>query len=534
MLLFREKSHSDLFFGTALIIFIMAGGYLLYSYGEKRLSILEQQKQMFIVKLTEYPARKITGYSFRAKIVAACNNEVVSEPRGSLLLYFRSDSLEQEWLPGDILVLRLTPIPVKNNGNPCEFDYKRYLEGQGIRYSGFFTIEDLMEHITPKHRSLREISRVMARKMTDLYAEAGLHNDALGLVTALTLGEKEMLDKDILTSFSRMGAMHIMAVSGLHVGMISLFMSYLLFFLRRKMPGLRVLVIVCVLWAFAFITGLSPSVLRATIMFSFLQAGTLMNRPANSMNILLASAFMLIVARPAVLFEAGFQLSYLAVAFIIIFYQPLRRALNSKNKFLNYIWQIAAISLVAQAGTLALTIRLFNIFPLLFLITNMVVIPITFAVLFLSFLLVMISALVPVSTLIVRILEFLSHLTLDFMKLASSLPFGVIDNIGLTVLESFLLTIAIALLLTSLLRVARITLKPFLIVASLMIACGIYKNFVESCKEGPVVYNIKGKALNAYQAGRYLILYSDSGAIPAEVKKHASTRGLKIEVIPHK
>jgi competence protein ComEC len=322
-----------------------------------------------------------------------------------------------------------------------------------------------------------------------------------------------------------------MAVSGLHVGMISLGLSFLLFFLRGRLKVLKVLIIMSALWGFAFITGMSPSVLRATIMFTFLQAGTLMHRPASGMNTLLASAFILTAARPAVIFEAGFQLSYLAVAFIILFYERLYRVVRFKKKIPDYLWQMTAVSLVAQAGTLALAVRLFNIFPLLFLLTNLVVIPASFIVLALAFLLIVFSALTPAAAFFALLLGKLSRFTLSFTGMISSLDHGVIENIGLTTVETILLTTALALLLTSLLKVRKITLKPFIVAASLFLFCGLAKNLKESSKECVIVYNIKGKELRALQHGRVLMVTPVDGLVPTEVKKHAATRGLKIKII---
>jgi competence protein ComEC len=529
--LIRKKYQPDTFFGAAIVIFFLASGYLLHVTGKERLSTIDESRQLFTVRISGYPDKKSSSCSFRAKIVSITAEDQQYKPRGSLLLYFVSDTLPSRWQPGDRLTVRLTPKPAENNGNPCEFNYRRYLRGQGVRYLGFFRGEDIIEYQTAGRLTLRERSLVVAHSMIRAFEKAGLEGEELGLLTALTIGDKDLIDKEQLTSFSRSGAMHIMAVSGLHVGMISLGLSFMLFFLGGKLKILKSVIIITALWGFAFITGMSPSVLRATIMFTFLQAGTLIHRPAAGMNTLLASAFILTAARPAVIFEAGFQLSYLAVAFIIMFYYPLYRTLRCKNKVIDYFWQMTAMSLVAQAGTLALAVRLFNIFPLFFLVTNIVVIPVSFAVLGLAFLLILFSAVNPFASFFAILLGKLSAFTLDFTGLISSLDHGVIENIGLTTAGAVLLTIALALLLASLLRVGKVTLKPFLAAALLFLLCGTLKNLKESRQERLIVYNIKGKELRAVQDGRVLLVAPVDGIVPAEVKKHAATRGLKIKII---
>lgn len=531
--LLRKSYNLDIFFGVSLFLTICCSGYILSCLPIKERPSLEQNRQVIVARISEYPDRKASGVSFRARIIAAGSDTLKSVKRGSILLYYMTDSLNCGLGPGDKLMVRTGPMPVRNNGNPCEFNYKRYMEGQGVCFYGFFRKSDIIELKPANHLTVRELSLVTAKKMIDTFSKQGLKDEDLGLVAALTIGEKDLLDRDLLTSFSRTGAMHIMAVSGLHVGMISLCLSYLLFFLKRRFTILKIILILIVLWAFAFITGLSPSVLRATIMFSFLQAGKIFNREGNSMNILLASAFILIIARPGVLFEAGFQLSYLAVGFIIAFYEPLYRMIRIRNKLADYLWQMIAVSIVAQAGTIALTVRLFNTFPLMFLATNLVVIPISFAVVVLAFLLTFTCSIASVSIVLVSVLKFLSRTILGFTSWAASLKNGVIENIGMSATETIILTIAIALLLFSVLRMTRMTLRPFLVACSLLLIVNIGKNYRESRVEKEITYNIRGREVRAYQSGRHLFIMSEEESVPPEIKKHAATRGLVIDMTKH-
>ncbi len=186
-----------------------------------------------------------------------------------------------------------------------------------------------------------------------------------------------MLDPEQKLNFIKAGVMHIMAVSGLHAIILSLFVLNLLFFMKRRFNVLRIVITIIILWSFAFVTGFTPSVLRATLMFSFLQAGKLMKRPANGINSVLASAFFLIIIRPSVIFDAGFLLSYSAVIYIICFYNDFYQLLLFKNWLADKIWQSAAVTIVAQAGTLPLTIMLFNRFPTYFILANITIVPVS-------------------------------------------------------------------------------------------------------------------------------------------------------------
>lgn len=527
----RSSYIQDIIFGSALLLFMISSGYLLRTAEKHRPSLLGEERQEVTLRLSGYPTRSNNGCSFRAMIISVDKGDSVTYPRGSLQLWFMTDTLPSYWKPGDILRVQIRPVRVENNGNPCEFNYRRWLEGQGIRYMAFFRSSDITGYTSGTRRTVRENSLVAAHRMTDAFRRAGLQGEELGLVMALTIGDKELLEKERLTSFSRSGAMHIMAVSGLHVGMISMALSWLLFFLKGRLRWIRSLIIVPALWGFAFLTGMSPSVLRATIMFTFLQAGYLLNRQSSGMNSLLASAFILTAVHPGVIFEAGFQLSYLAVGFIIAFYNSLYRLLRLKNRIADYLWQMTAVSLVAQAGTLALSVRLFNIFPLLFLITNIVVIPISFVVLAVAMLLLIVSPFPPVASLCALILDRLAGFTLGFTGLISSMQHGVIMNIGLSASETLMLTGTTALLLAALLRTAKITLKPALVAASLLLICNTFKAAEESHRDRIITYNIRGDELQLRQYGRRLLVPADGERVPAEVMRHACTRGLKIERI---
>jgi competence protein ComEC len=523
--------RSDILFGVCLILFMMTAGYLLRTWEYSRLSDLGSYRQEVTVRLSGYPDPGNSGWSLKARIVSIRSGDTVTAPRGSILLWFMGDTVPSAWKPGDLATVYVRPLPVKNNGNPCEFNYRRYLEGQGVRYMAFFRADDIRAFVPGASRTVRERSLIAAHGMIDLFRRAGLEGETLGLITALTIGDKELLDKERLTSFSRTGAMHIMAVSGLHVGMISMALSWLLFFLRRRLKKVRALIIIPALWGFAFITGLTPSVLRATIMFTFLQAGNILNRPAAGMNNLLASAFIIIAAHPSVIFEAGFQLSYLAVIFIIAFYAPLYRLVKLRNRVADYLWQMTAVSLVAQAGTMALSVRLFNIFPLMFLLTNIVVIPVSFVVLILAMLLLVSSPVPALASFFAMLLDHLARFTLSFTGMVSSAEHGVITGIGMSAAETIMMTLTLALLLAALLRTARVTLRPFLVAMMLLLTCNTIKTAQEMHRERLITYNIRGERLKVRQHGRVLLVPSSAGGTPSEVQKHACTRGLKIRVI---
>jgi competence protein ComEC len=365
--------------------------------------------------------------------------------KGSIILYQKKDSSAASMLPGDMLIIRCLPVEIANRSNPYEFDYRFFMENQGIRYYAFTNSHDIIRHIIPVHRKLIHRALIVRETIIRMFKERGIKGERLALVAAITLGQKSMLDPEQKLNFIKAGVMHIMAVSGLHAVILSLFVFSLLFFMKRRFNILRIIITILILWSFAFVTGLTPSVLRATLMFSFLQAGKMMKRPANGINSVLASAFFLIIIRPSVIFDAGFLLSYSAVIYIICFYKDFYLILHFKNWLTDKIWQSVVVTLIAQAGTLPLTIMLFNRFPTYFILANITIVPI-------SNLLIINGCLVPMffrirflSHFLALLLNYLTGLTESLTSSAASLPYSTIENIGSTTIECILLTMTIFL-----------------------------------------------------------------------------------------
>ena len=298
------------------------------------ISSLEPRPTLFACTLSDYPVEKAKSYLLTVRLNARMNHDAAEPVNGSLLLYHAKDSVAPDLLPGDLLIIKCTPLIIADRGNPYEFDYKFYMENQGIRYYAHTSRQGLISHVAPHHRKLIHKALILRERIIGMYEERGITGDRLALVAAITLGQKNMLDADQKSYFIKAGVMHIMAVSGLHTVILSLFVFNVLFFLKGRLNILRIVLTIVILWSFAFVTGLTPSVLRATLMFSFLQAGNLMKRPVNGINSVLASAFVLIIIRPSVIFDAGFQLSYSAVIYIIAFYRDLYQKLVFRQLFI--------------------------------------------------------------------------------------------------------------------------------------------------------------------------------------------------------
>jgi competence protein ComEC len=392
-------------------------------------------------------------------------------------------------------------------------------------------MKNITSHTTPPHRKLIHTALIIREKIINMYKARGITGDHLALVAAMTLGQKNMLDPEQKQNFIKAGVMHVMAVSGLHAVILSLFVFNLLFFLKRRFNLLRVVLTMIILWAFAFVTGLTPSVLRATLMFSFLQAGNLMKRKVNGINSVLASAFVLAVIKPSVIFDAGFQLSYAAVIFIISFYSDLYYRIQFKRWLPDKIWQSTAVTMVAQAGTLPLTIMLFNRFPVYFILTNLVIVP-------LSSLLIITGCLVPLtfpvyflSKFIAVILDFQTGLTARLTAGAAVLPMANLENIGMTTPECALLSVTIYVLFISLLRKEPLPARYPIILMIFCAAVSTVTSISTNSSSEVIVYSSSRAFSVGIRTGNTLNVWSDTTVAGPEVIKHSSTLRLRVKTI---
>lgn len=302
---------------------------------------------------------------------------IAQQPKtGKVLLEMWKDSLHVQINIDDILLIysniRAIPAPL----NPGQFNYTAYMESKNVYGRIRLKQEDLI-NMVPGQTSLRGLSSRFRRKIIDHLEETSIQPEGKGMIQALLLGKKETLDPELYDDYADAGAVHILAVSGLHVGIIYLIVG----FLFRPVHGfprgriIHSLLMVLILWGFAFLTGLSASVTRAVTMFSLFGLARILNRRTNAYNTLFLSYFLLLLINPGWIFQVGFQLSYAAVFSILWIHPRLNRLFHPSNWFLKRLWDITTVTLAAQFGVFPLTIYYFHQFPGLFFLTNLVVLP---------------------------------------------------------------------------------------------------------------------------------------------------------------
>ena len=295
---------------------------------------------------------------------------------GYILLNVRKDSANSPLKVDELIISKAVFKELMSPLNPYQFNYKSYLAKQGM-YQQLFVDSDEYKSLGYGNSSLKGLAARCRTKIQKSLLKYNFKNDELGVINALLLGQRQDISKELTTDYQKAGAIHILAVSGLHVGVILLILSFLFKPIERLKNGafLKAFLIVLVLWAFAFIAGLSASVVRAVTMFTFLAIGLSFHKKNVVVFSLISSLFFLLIAKPMFLFDVGFQLSYLAV-FGIIWIQPKLYAVwKPKFKLVDFFWQLFTVSIAAQVGVLALSIYYFQQFPTLFLLSNLVIVP---------------------------------------------------------------------------------------------------------------------------------------------------------------
>lgn len=260
--------------------------------------------------------------------------------------------------------------------NPNQFDYGKYLENQHI-YGQMYVNSTSVKSSPIKEKSVFYYAGLLRNRIIQNLEKNHFHKSELSVVVALILGQQQDISPEIVRDYQYAGAVHVLSVSGLHVGFILLFITFLLKPFPNSRSGalVKLIIVITFLWAFGLLAGFAPSVVRSVTMFSFVAVGMFLRRSVNIYNTIAISALLILLFQPSFLMDVGFQLSYVALYFIV-WLQPLLASLwTPKNKLTSYLWDIITVSFAAQMGTFPMSIYYFHQFPGLFFITNLVILP---------------------------------------------------------------------------------------------------------------------------------------------------------------
>lgn len=328
----------------------------------------------YLHKLSPEKAYSLVGrieYIKNRQVIVALQPTETANYRGKLVLYLK-DTLRENAL-GQAILFHSKLSPIAAAQNPYQFDYKRYMEHQGIYWQGYPTCYEIKD--APSFSPFIKAKQLQGHLAATL-SHYPFSKETVGVLKALVLGVRSDITPELYQQYINAGAVHILAISGLHIGII----TYLLtLFISLVVPahrkGVKIALLLVFLLSYAAITGFSASVLRAVVMFGGYSIAYLAESRRARYDSLLLSAFILLLCKPTFLFEVGFQLSYMAVLSIALFL-PLGEKYRFENRFLNFFWDIIKVSIAAQIGVLPLSLYYFHQFAGLFLVTNVLILPI--------------------------------------------------------------------------------------------------------------------------------------------------------------
>lgn len=511
--------RADLFRGVPALVFVFVGGWLLAgarselddSTHFQRIANVEAYEAVLVAQ----PESRPTYFRAIAEVRRVRAAGTWRPATGRVLL-----SLEKP-LPrpryGDVLLVRGTPQPAKGPLNPGEFDYRRYLRFQQVFHRDFVNSERFrVVRNDPPSRTLEWACRANRHADSVLVARLGDRRE-YGVAKAVLLGVRDDLDADLMRAYSASGAIHVLSVSGLHVGILFVTLGFLLNVLKKRGRGGRWTVVVLkllVLWGYALVTGLSPAVLRSAAMFSLFTLAEAMQRPPAGYNVLFASAFGLLLIDPFLLASAGFQLSYLAVGGLLYLQPRIERWWGVENKPGRWLWKVTATALAAQVVTFPLAVYYFHQFPVYFLVVNPAVIGLA-------------AVVVPVGLgfLIFEGIPFLSDLLAALTRIAfwllnevaaqtERLPHAIWSNLHLTTAE----TLGVYGLLGCLLALFHTRKKSYAWAAAAMAVTlsgyAVVQKEIQHRQSGLVVHHIPQHTALSLVDGNTLTVLADSELVP--------------------
>jgi competence protein ComEC len=358
-------------------------------------------------------------------------------PRRHIQLYMAKDSRSAGIKTGDRLFVRLKPQQPESPTDPGAFDYAAWLRNKGICATSYIPAWAWCLQAKASWFDLKSLAERARKALLTRFGDAGISGSEYALASALTLGSTNLLTSETKQQFSISGVSHILSVSGLHVAVVYAVLAFLLSFLDRwewtRVP--KQVLIVLLLFGYAFMTGLSPSVIRSALMFSLMAVGKCLYRKSQTVNTVLFSAFALLLWDPAYFFDLGFELSYCAVLSIVVVHPRMVALWMPSTKVVGYLWEMICLSLVAQMGTAPLTVYFFHQFPNYFLLNNLVAVPFSSLIIYVSVAFLFLSGVPVAGLLLTKCLNACLHGFLVLVETMGGLPYALTENLYLQRIE---------------------------------------------------------------------------------------------------
>jgi competence protein ComEC len=515
--IFRNRIKLSWLFGTSVSFAFISLGVILVqikqpSYKNDWLGHHYNENDIVSIRLLEPLSEKEKSYKALGEFLSVKHNEKSISVSGKLMLYFRKDSSAPSLHYGSVIITN-KPIPlIKNAGNPGGFDYERYAMFNGITHQLFLNNKDYILLTQSKQHGFQKWLYNTKEYILEVIRNNIKGVEAVSVAEALLIGYRDDLDRDLVQAYSNTGVVHVIAISGLHLGLIYWLLLLLLKPLdkQRKLKWIKPVVAISFLWIFSLLTGAGASVVRAAIMFTVIAMGEMAGKKGNIYNSMAVSAFIMLLWNPFLLWDVGFQLSYAAVLSIVLFMKPIYNLVDFTNILLDKGWQLCSVTLSAQILTLPLCMYHFHQAPNLFLITNFVAVPLSSLILFGEILLIAISIFPFLAHWVGVVLSYLLKWMNNFILWVDDFSFAVTDGIMHTPLQTILLYLFITATAIWLLQKNSKALKWSLLCLMLFFGLQSFYLFQTKKQNKLVVYNLSQHAATDFMLGDAYLFTGDT------------------------
>lgn len=505
-------------FSVLLFSYLILLGFSFVKIEEYKLYIndiskIENVPKCYFARLCECPSLKDKSIKVMLDVFAFAEDDSVKNVNSKIVAYFEKCEKSLKLKYGDCIVFIANPEEVGNPPNPEQFDYKDYLYKRGVTHQVYLKSDAWsyldMNVANPIYRFSYRIRGFLLETMRNL----GFKEGEYAVASAILLGYDDSLPHELRQKYVAAGAMHILCVSGLHVGVVFMVFSYMLFFLNERKGMQRVfkqLILLVLIWFYALLAGLAPSILRATIMLSFVIIGNMIDRKGVLLNSLAASAFILLCVNPANLFDIGFLLSYVAVIGIVVLQGPISKMFYSKYKIVNKIWEITSVTIAAQIATVPFTIYYFHQFPIYFWLSNLFMTPMSSIVIVGGMILLLVFFVPYVNNLIAFFVSKMISVMNYGVSWVESLPYSIVKGIYINEWQFVLLL----LMLLSVFFMVELKSKKMLFFTMIMSCCFGIINICNLMKQrnqkAMVIYSINNVTAIDFIEGKNHVLVADS------------------------
>ena len=530
--LLKHQRHSW-FFGAVMACYLFIAGYSLARVHQAEVQKdyfrnIEAEASYYVARVYDYPMERPNSIRTVLELEYQFGDSMPSRPvSGKVMAYFPKSDSAFALQYGDLIAIPASIREVTPPLNPEEFDYRAYLERKGITGQIYLKEEDRIDLQTNDANLIYAFSYRFRDILLASLQRSGLSDNEFGVAAAILLGYDDNLADEVRKNYVAAGSMHILCVSGMHVGIIYLLTSFLLGFLNHKkwQKTLKQVLLLALIWFYALIAGLSPSILRASLMISFVIIGEIIHRKGFIINSIAASAFILLCMNPNNLFEIGFLLSYAAVMGIVVLQRPIYNLLYVKNKLLDKAWQITAVALAAQISTIPFTLFYFHQFTTYFWLSNLFMTPISFIVVISGMVLLLVSW-IPYLNMLVGYLVWGAVYVMNWVVAKiESIPYSIVKGLYVNDFEFALLLVALLLLmLTFVLRKRRMFIA-MLAVWLVMMASVTFRLYSADYQQGITVFSLRNHTAVDFVRGGEHVLLADSTLMADESTVDYSMKG---------